>query len=491
MVLCCGMWSDNGGRITPIIFTCLGTSLACITFMFSSLKILWESPNLVLLLVGSGVRGAFGRSAIMTMTVNSYVSDYSSIHSRTTHLSNLIAMSNFGYLLGSSVSGNLLERMDSSFVFMIITIFNSICALIAYFLMSENKDAEHSKCEKEENSESRIDTNEVERLPLITERPCRSTKYSTISASEGILNSGHEVDNYNCEDDQPSTTVIESRKDQESLSQDLEEIISSYSVSNGVHAHDQDVADKHQNGSDGSITAASHGNHTERVKMLNCFFVLLRKRPNQKRRIILALFLVLYMHQMNKSGEGDIYLLYVKKSPLSISKSTYGYLVSGSYASMGLFAFIVPKLLNLLNCKVRDSTLAVVGIVFKIGSLILLCFSGKVWMLTVVSFLTGAISLTVSSSRSLVSKIIETRELGRAFSLISSGETLCNFLGSLAYTSIYRATAHINPEVGFMVEAGVYAILMLIMINISLQVTCFNQAIDNQGSHSRNTRELS
>ena len=490
MVLFCGMWSDKGERITPIIFTCLGTTLACITFMFSSLKILWESPNLVLLLVGSGVRGAFGRSAIMTMTVNSYVSDHSPIQSRTTHLSNLIAMSNFGYLLGSSVSGKLLEKMDSSFVFMIITILNALCALIAYFLMSENKEATYSNCEKEENSESRVDTSEVERLPLIKERVCRTTTYDTMSASEDIINS--DPDKYNCAVGQLSTDIIECQQDQETFSRDLEGIISSYSASNCVHAQDQDVADENQKGTNGPITSATQGNHAERTStILNCFLVLVKKRPGQKRRTILALFLVLYFHQMNKSGESDIYLLYVKRFPLSVSKSTYGYLVSSSYASLALFAFIVPKLLSFLKCQVRDSTLAIVGIAFKIGSLILLCFSGKVWMLAIVSLLTGAISLTVSSTRSLVSKTIETHELGRAFSLISSGETLCNFLGSLAYTSIYRATAHINPGVSFIVEAGVYAVLMIVMTNISLQVRYFNHAIDDEEPHSHNTRESS
>jgi len=54
-----------------------------------------------------------------------------------------------------------------------------------------------------------------------------------------------------------------------------------------------------------------------------------------------------------KSGEADVLLLYVERTPLNMTKSTYGYLLATNYACLGLCAFVAPRLLQ-STCRLRD-----------------------------------------------------------------------------------------------------------------------------------------
>jgi len=150
LVLFCGAWSDRAGRKLPVILTCFGTTAAVVLYMLSVyVGGLLDGgsgrghvggrggpvPFLPLLLVGAAVRGSFGRSAVMTMAVHSYVSDHSARDRRTQRLSNLVAMSHFGYLVGSVTAGLMLDRYGFLNVFVTVTGIETACVLTAALSM--------------------------------------------------------------------------------------------------------------------------------------------------------------------------------------------------------------------------------------------------------------------------------------------------------------------------------------------------------------------
>lgn len=190
--------------------------------------------------------------------------------------------------------------------------------------------------------------------------------------------------------------------------------------------------------------------------------VLVKRRANKGRSLILVLFVVSIVNQTCKVGETDITLLFVTRSPLSWPKSWYGYLLSLDYAVMGICLFIVlPILSNILKCP--DIAIIIIGILCKIVRLIWAGFCTQTWMMYT-SVVVGAFAgLLMSSVRSLMSKTVEEDELGKTFSLLASGETASKLLGTLIFVSIYSATAYFFPGFAYIMEALTYLIMMLVM----------------------------
>ena len=134
--LFCGAWSDVVGRKLPVIITAMGTILAVLLYMSSLLVVITSA--LVLVFVGATIRGGFGKSAVMTMALHSYVSDISTKEDRTKKLGKLLAMNFFGYFVGSLLAGALFEVSHFDVVFSCVIGFNAICIVITIVFMRES-----------------------------------------------------------------------------------------------------------------------------------------------------------------------------------------------------------------------------------------------------------------------------------------------------------------------------------------------------------------
>jgi len=75
--------------------------------------------------------------------------------------------------------------------------------------------------------------------------------------------------------------------------------------------------------------------------------------------------------------------------------------------------------------------LALIGLSFRLAGLVVLCLADSIPVVFVAVALAGPHSMTVSSAKSLISKTVSEGEMGRTFSLLSSGETLSNLVGTV------------------------------------------------------------
>ena len=137
LVLLCGAWSDRSGRKLPIMLTCFGAMLAVLMYMLSSHVGGGKGAFLPLILLGAGIRGACGRSAVMSMACHSYVSDISKEDTRTKKLAHLVAMSHFGYLIGCTIAGSLLDSIGFVIVFCVVVFLQATCFALASICMRE------------------------------------------------------------------------------------------------------------------------------------------------------------------------------------------------------------------------------------------------------------------------------------------------------------------------------------------------------------------
>ncbi len=367
LVLFCGAWSDRCGRKLPVMLTCAGGVLAVLLYMMCA----WlqyegvREEYLLLILVGAAVRGAFGRSAVMTMSVHSYVSDISTKDVRTRKLAHLVAMSHFGYLIGCVICGSLLDTVGFIVVFCVVMGFIVACFLVAAACM---------------------------RVTVDPVNPELSTE----------------------DDDDPK------QKD------------ACYSLG----------------------------------QLRDCFRVLTKPRPGHARCYLWLLMLCVVLQQTCKSGELDITMLFVKRAPMSWAKSTYSYLLGIDYACLGFMAFFVlPVLVKVFHFS--DTTLILVGLVFKMTRTTMIAFSDVTWMVFAAVAIGGPHSFAISGKKSLISKLVHETELGKTFSLLSSLETVSNLMGTVMFTNLYSLTLPLWPGAAFIIESGVYLAIFLIVIGIT------------------------
>lgn len=133
--LFCGAWSDRFGRKLPMMIPSLGSVLAVLLYMVSYMS---TAYGLELVLAGAGIQGIMGKSSIITMAVNSYISDISEKDERTRKLGKLQAMNFFGLFAGSFLSGALLETSDFNTVMCVIVVLHGAAILCTVFCVDES-----------------------------------------------------------------------------------------------------------------------------------------------------------------------------------------------------------------------------------------------------------------------------------------------------------------------------------------------------------------
>lgn len=367
--LFCGAWSDRIGRKLPIMLSSFGTIIAVIFYMLSIM--FGEGKTFMpLIFIGASIRGAFGKSAITTMALHSYVTDTSGKDERTKNLGRLLAMSFFGYFAGSLLAGALLDVSSFDVVFCTVVFVNCLCVIITVLFMKES-------------------------VPGVT----------TIMPKTP---------------DEPPTDSLEPQK-----------------------------------------TRAKHPFTFRNIK--DSLTVLLEPRSNNARCHLLVLFFTIIIQQVCKSGEVDITLLFVERYPLHWRKSLYGYLLAVDYACLGISVLLIlPLLINIFHLD--DCTLVILGIGFKVVRLIIMAFATETWMVFLSVVVGCPSAMIISGVKSLISKTIREDEVGKAFSLLSCGETLSSFLGSIVFISIYAHTQHLYGGFTFGIDAAFFVILFVALI---------------------------
>ncbi|KAL4224093.1 hypothetical protein ACF0H5_017547 [Mactra antiquata] len=356
--LFCGAWSDKYGRKIPMMLPSLGSVLSVLLYMLSVAS---KEHAIVLILLGAFIQGIFGKSAVITMAVNSYASDITDKDDRTRKLGKLLAMNFFGLFAGALLAGIFQDTSDLPATFCTVVFLHAIVVIVSVVCMPET-------------------------VPLPIERQ-----------------------NYDIAKQDGRTCLCENMK--ESLS------------------------------------------------------VLVQKRANKGRKLVLILFLISLMNQTCKVGETDITLLFVTHSPLSWPKSWYGYLLSLDYAVMGVCLLLVlPILSNIL--KLPDGGIVIIGLLCKIIRLFWAAFIRESWMVYVSVIIGSFAGMITSSIRSLMSKAVEENEMGKVFSLLASAETASKLFGTVIFVSLYGATAYFFPGFAFVVEAILYIIMLMIMVLI-------------------------
>ncbi|XP_059139022.1 proton-coupled folate transporter-like [Physella acuta] len=133
--LFCGAWSDRTGRKLPMMIPSLGSILAVLLYMIG---IVMVQHTLMIIMVGALVQGILGKSSVITMAVNSYISDTTFKEDRTRKLGKLLAMNFFGLFIGSLLAGALQDIANLQTTLVVVSVFHAASVLTVVLCMEES-----------------------------------------------------------------------------------------------------------------------------------------------------------------------------------------------------------------------------------------------------------------------------------------------------------------------------------------------------------------
>ncbi|KAI8749365.1 proton-coupled folate transporter [Biomphalaria glabrata] len=150
--LFCGAWSDRTGRKLPMMIPSIGSTLAVLLYM---LGIVLEEHTLMIIMFGALIQGILGKSSVITMAVNSYISDTTFHEDRTRKLGKLLAMNFFGLFVGSLLAGGLQDISSLQVSLVVVSIFHAASLLTVVLCMDESI---HDKLPSEEGFDPKYNT---------------------------------------------------------------------------------------------------------------------------------------------------------------------------------------------------------------------------------------------------------------------------------------------------------------------------------------------
>ena len=191
----------------------------------------------------------------------------------------------------------------------------------------------------------------------------------------------------------------------------------------------------------------------ENHRIIESFHSLFRKRDGNTRRHICTIFILLFLQSMAKSAFETVTVLYVKQSPLNWPDSWYGYLLALNAASIAIvLLFFLPFVTDIL--EMTDINIVLLGMVPFFLGYTCLTFVHETLAIFLSITLLSTIGCTIAGGRSLISKLIDSQEMGNIFSLLSTFEVVANILGGILYTYLYPLTSSFYPSL-------IYAEIML------------------------------
>ena len=191
--------------------------------------------------------------------------------------------------------------------------------------------------------------------------------------------------------------------------------------------------------------------------------MIAKPRPNNLRLYLIICLVCLCVNQTCKAGEVDVTLLFVRHRPLEWTKSEYGYLLAVNFAAIGsCLLFVLPLLSE--RFQIKDTTIIIGVVCFKIVRLLVMAFAREDWLVYFSTILDSPIGMVISCIKSIISKITDESETGKAFAIQASIETASGMLGAMFFNSLYDASFRSFLGTTFLVEAVIYVGLLGIAI---------------------------
>ncbi|XP_059389789.1 proton-coupled folate transporter-like [Carassius carassius] len=175
----------------------------------------------------------------------------------------------------------------------------------------------------------------------------------------------------------------------------------------------------------------------------------------------ICFFLVVSVHL----GCSDLYVLYELSSPLCWGPELIGY---GSAAKN--LAYLTSLMgLRAMQCCMKDSWVALVGLISNIVGLIAISFANTTALMFTGYGLCFLFMASTPVLRSKLSKLVDPLEQGALFASVACVEGLCSLVSSVVFNSLYPATLHFMKGFPFIFGAIMLLISAAIIGGLGFQ----------------------
>ncbi|KAK3599656.1 hypothetical protein CHS0354_029119 [Potamilus streckersoni] len=196
---------------------------------------------------------------------------------------------------------------------------------------------------------------------------------------------------------------------------------------------------------------------TESVKETWVFVYQTWKNSRRKLSYIAVSCVVLMLLMVTLVGQADIMLLYTKYEPFDWSQTTLGMFNAVETFLRGLAVLTVLPILKRIYHQ-RDTILALIGLVSKIVSLLLIGIGKYTWIVFLGAVVGVFQGFPSAALRSIMSSSVQQNEQGKLFSIIGALEAVATLCATLIFNNLYSATLTFYSGFPFFVGAVVIAV---------------------------------
>lgn len=230
-----------------------------------------------------------------------------------------------------------------------------------------------------------------------------------------------------------------------------------------VERNEGEVKQGNVNKSEGEVGKKCGCCQTVSTSLKESWIYIAKVRPNRRHVYIRILLGAVLFNQVTKAGEQDSLLLYVVRQGVGWSDGIYGAYLATYYASMALnLIFVFPVVEHLFQPS--DISLILFGLTMKSVRLIGTALTTNTVLIFVFAVLGSPAGYIISALRSLVTKLVDSGEVGTTFAIMSVFETLANLFGSIVFTSVYAATVTVFPGTVFIIDACLHVGMFALMV---------------------------
>ncbi|KAG5896425.1 hypothetical protein JTB14_022504 [Gonioctena quinquepunctata] len=196
--------------------------------------------------------------------------------------------------------------------------------------------------------------------------------------------------------------------------------------------------------------------------LLGMVKVVIKRRENFNRSIILIISLISAIFVLVMYGDGAIMFLFLREK---LNWTLSMYTIYSSFNNIiwilgtVLGAFFLHKVL-----QIKESVLLIAGVLSLLNCSVMQGLASNNFHIYAASFAKSIGGLTSPMLRTLISKLVSKEEIGKIFSMIMICEFVLGLAGSPLYTVIYNKTIDTDPGLFNFVTAGFYVFMVILIL---------------------------
>eukprot|EP00092_Neocalanus_flemingeri_P036288 GFUD01039510.1.p1 GENE.GFUD01039510.1~~GFUD01039510.1.p1 ORF type:complete len:539 (-),score=81.11 GFUD01039510.1:778-2394(-) len=189
---------------------------------------------------------------------------------------------------------------------------------------------------------------------------------------------------------------------------------------------------------------------------------IFKRRPNGGRTWIICFVLIFCLSKGIDSGSRVVcYMFY--RLQYKIDNTIFSNLSSFRFVCMFISQIaVVPLLSGVLKC--RDTTILMLAVFFNIVAHFIAAFNDKLFVLYICYVLWMLSNTITTTSRSNLSKLMDSTEMGKAFSVLGILQALLPVVSKPAFAFLYKMTIETFPAAFKLLTGSLYCIVLGLLV---------------------------